>query len=353
MEEVAYILPDYSEDIIDAVCSREWIVHNFNTDSDKEIYNPCNYLYNREFTGTEYTLVLDLNIYQFLVNSTKKTTESKHYQDATAILVFCQLANIEIDPTYPVYEKLNYDSVNLNEALTDLEVFHSINNSKMDELAKYALGYSDSYENYSFHNIDREKMGEDLLRFRRLKGWDSLYLIMLAIIDVKYDSTINADKKLERFLYWLIREFRLSLVSVVYAVVLFGRNPIKRMMKYKPNENYISRRKSVCNMTWDLYIMDQFFKKWTSKDVSYEYMFASDDKAFCKLLRTAIDIQKSGSLSPLSRHLNGNLFERVTNIIEHEIHVIDRAYKNDDWDAEYRGKLISNFECKLFEIPQS
>ncbi len=65
MNETYYILPSYVEGVVWAILEREWLVHNFNTDKKDEIYNPCNYLHNAEFMDTKYTLILDLNIYQF------------------------------------------------------------------------------------------------------------------------------------------------------------------------------------------------------------------------------------------------------------------------------------------------
>ena len=54
------------------------------------------------------------------------------------MLVFCQIAEIDMEPAFPLYERVNYDKNNLSEALPDLELFYNINNAEMDELAKYA-----------------------------------------------------------------------------------------------------------------------------------------------------------------------------------------------------------------------
>ncbi len=236
-------------------------MHNFNTNKKDEICNPSNYLHNAEFMGTKYTLILDLNIYQFLLNSVKKDCPKKNFRDAVALLVFCQITNIDIDPTFAVYEKVNYDHSNLDEALPDLELFNKINNSDMDELAKYALDFTDGFNVNTSVTMDYDHKRENLMRYKRLTDWDSLYLMILSIVDIKHDNSIPADKKLSAFLDWVICDFRKSLVATIYALVLFGKRPIKRMMKYKSSQDRNERRSALWNMTWDLIYYEPVFQK--------------------------------------------------------------------------------------------
>ncbi len=342
-----FLLPKYIEDIAVSMVNRGWVVHSFNTDNNEELYNPSNYLHNSEFEGSKYTLGLDLNIYQFLLNSNKKKTPKNNYRDAVALLVFCQISNIEIDPSYAVYEKVNYEASNLDEALPDLELFKNINNSDTEGLAKYALGYESSYEIATEHKINHAEKREILTKYRRLTEWDSLYLILLSVVDIKFDDAIPENKKLPKFLEWLICKFRMSLVGTIYAMVLFGKKPLKRMMKYDPKLNVDERKNALWNMTWDLYIMNQFFRKWIGKDNAEEFFFASDDKAFCELLRSAIKVQQIGDFSPLIPYLSKSGYETAENFLNLDESSIKRVYKTDEWSPEYREKLIESYEAKL------
>ena len=347
MSKAYYVLPGYVEEIVWAISEREWLVHTFNTDKKDEIYNPSNYLYNAEFTETKYTLVLDLNVYQFLLNSVKKNKPHKNSRDAVALLVFCQITNVDIDPTFAVYEKVNYNNSNLDEALPDLELFHNINNSEMDELAKYALEFKDKIDVNHSIKIDHAQTRANLMKYTRLTEWDSLYLMMLSIVDIKHDISIPENKKLPTFLNWLIREFRRSLVAIVYAIVLFGKNPIKRMMKYKTTQNKNERRNALWNMTWDLYLMTQFFKKWTEKNENEEFLFASDDIAFCKLIRSAIDIQRHNNFDPINSHLTDSVYKEAQKFLETDLNNVERVYQSEAWGVEYRAQLITEYEDKL------
>ncbi len=325
-----------------------WLVHNFNIENENDLYNPANYLYNAEFDKTRYILTLDLNVYQFLINIVKKKIPKENFRDAASLLVFCQVTNIDIDPTYPVYEKINYNRENLSEAVSDLELFHNINNGDMEELAKYALEYSDSVPIDMSHEFDHEEIGANLMKYKKLKEWDSLYLMMLSVVDINTNTSIPRREKLGVFSDWTIYKFRRSLVAFVYAVVLFCEFPIKRMMKFKPNSSPDEKRQSVTNMTWDLYIMSQFFKKWTKKHKNEEFLYASDDNAFCSLLRDAIQVQKEQGLAPIRHYMNESEYESAMKLLNVNDDIPGRAYTSDEWGPEYRAKLISEYESRLY-----
>jgi hypothetical protein len=348
MSQVFYHIPPFIEPIVERLAKRTWLVHNFNIESDNELYNPANYLYNTEFDRTNYVLTLDLNIYQFLLNIVKKKTPKDNFRDAASLLVFCQVTNIDIDPTYPVYEKVNYNRENLSEAVSDLELFHNINNGDMEDLAKYALEISDSVSINMSCDFDRKKTEINLMKYKKLKEWDSLYLMMLSIIDININTSIPRREKLGVFSDWMIYMFRRSLVAFVYAVVLFCGHPIKRMMKFKPTSSPDHKRKSVENMTWDLYIMSQFFKMWTEKNKNDEFLYASDDNAFCSLLRNAIQVQKEQGLAPIKHYMNESEYESAVKLLSANEKDRGRAYTSTEWGPDYRAKLIAEYDNVLY-----
>lgn len=330
------------------VAERDWLIHNFNTSDSKGLCNPINYLYNHELGRVKYTAVVDLNIFQFLVNCTKKSQPHENYRAAAAFLIFCQMAKIEIEPSYAIYERLNYNDENLDEALMELQLFRNLDNGNMDSLAMYALGISDVLEVESDVTRDRDDLGQKLLKYRRLTDWDSLYLTVLAIIQTHVNDAVSKSGKLIAFIDWTIVNFRLSLPGVMYAVRLFGRQPLKRMMKYRVNQDVHQRRSAAFNMTWDLYLMTRFFKYWTDKDASCETIFVSDDNALRAVLRMSIDVQKAGKLDSIGRHLEPQIFKSVCDLLENHKSRKDRIYGTDQWGVEHRAALISELERKLF-----
>ena len=100
-------------------------------------------------------------------------------------------------------------------------------------------------------------------------------------------------------------------------------------------------------MTWDLYIMNQFFRKWVGKEDADEFFFASDDKAFCELLRSAIKVQQVGDFSPLTQYLSKSGYEVAEDFLKLDESSVERVYKTKEWGPEYREKLIKSYEEKL------
>jgi hypothetical protein len=99
MSQAIYHVPSFMEPVVERLSKRMWLVHNFNIENENDLYNPANYLYNAEFDKTRYILTLDLNVYQFLINIVKKKIPKENFRDAASLLVFCQVTNIDIDPT--------------------------------------------------------------------------------------------------------------------------------------------------------------------------------------------------------------------------------------------------------------
>lgn len=346
--ELLIALPNYADDIFAIIAKRDWLIHNFGMGDSLNLYNPANYLYNQKFDGVSYQAVFDLNIFQFLVSCTKKSKPNKDYRAAAALLVFCQMSHIKIEPCYAIYERLNYNAENLDEALTELQLFRSLDNGDMDKLAMYALGATDFIKTNIQTALHRNDLGQKLLQHQKLTEWDSLYLVVLAIIRAHIDKSVPASQKLVFFIDWIIKNFRLSLPGVMYAVRLFGKQPLGKMMKYKVGENGHQKRSAAFNMTWDLYLMSRFFKYWTEKDASCETIFVSDDKALQSVLRLSIDVQRAGGLEPIAQHLDSRVFASVHDLLQNSGSRVDRIYGTNRWSAEYRFTLISELEHKLF-----
>ncbi|ADN75785.1 conserved hypothetical protein [Ferrimonas balearica DSM 9799] len=344
-----YAYPSYYDVIIGNLIDRDWLVHNFNGVEGSEIYNFSNYLYNKEFKGFTYTIYLDLNIYQYIISAFKKANPNSVYRDAIGLIAFCQLSKIELDPTLAVYEKLNYrtDTETLDEVVSDLELFHRINNINNETLISYSLGERNDIIIPESYPIERELVKKDLTKYRRLTEWDSLYLIVLFII---YTSLNKESSKIEKFqtvVEWMIQEFRLSLVCITFAAIFFSDKPLKKMMKYKASSNSDLKRRSAFNMTWDLYNLNRYFRMWTERESKQEGMFASGDKAFNAILRNSINVQKNGNLSCFSEFLPVNVIEYIEKITSKPDSHVKRIYSSDLWTPDYRLKQIEKYELLI------
>jgi len=345
----------YLNDVIEKIVKRNWIVHNFQIANEKDIYNFANYRQNIDDHSVVYTIHLDVNIYQFILNSVKKDSGREEFRDAIGLVAFCQIAGIELDPTFAVYEKINYrkDQAILDEVTTDLELFHRINNTSNEELSQYALGYIESYAPIRGFEVDHEKLHTQLTQYERLTEWNSLYLMILYIVHLTQTTSLNKEDKLQNLVKWMIEEYRLSLVAIVFGVLFFGNKPLRKMVKYKAADPDKKKRSSLFNMTWDLYMLNRYFRMWTDKSPQVESMYASHDKAFNRILQVAIAIQKSESLSPIDEFISSEQIDVISELILNRKSNSERVFDSDAWSQEYRASLIAKYEKLLGVNSQS
>ena len=174
MDEVFYLIPTETQLIIERLLFRDWIVHNFHLRDSQSFYSPYDILYNVDVKDVSYTVYLDTNIYHFLLNSYKKKP-TEITRDAVSLLIFCQLCKIQIDPTYAVYEKINYTNHRAPEAIKDLNLFHKINNSETNSLIAYAIRDAEGYPLGYHPGVEIDVMEKALTKYSRLTEWDSMY----------------------------------------------------------------------------------------------------------------------------------------------------------------------------------
>ncbi|WP_226646046.1 hypothetical protein [Microbulbifer variabilis] len=344
--QALYTYPSHLEEIIGNLMDRDWLVHNFDSVDDLDTYNFASYLYNKQVNGVTYTIYLDLNIYQFIVNAFKKSKPRKEFRDAIGLVVFCQFAEIELDPTYAVYEKINYRSDNelLNEVISDLELFHRINNTNNSSLLEFALGYIDAINPMASYTMNSTVTKKNLTKYSRLREWNSLYLIVLYVIYTSQLQNLSRLDKLKKVVEWMIAEFRLSLVGITFAAIYFSETPMKRMMKYKVTDDPCSKQRSAFNMTWDIYNLNRYFRMWTERDPEQEGMFASGDKVFNAVLRKSIKVQQADCLDSFKDFLPQDIVCYIEKIASQPSEHFERAYESQSWSPSYRSELIRKYE---------
>lgn len=343
MDSIQIILPEYTESIIKMVEEADWIIDLFEQENIEYKFNPAYYNGIKILHGIEFHAFIDLNLLQFLSGAVKKTVASSFSRVAIAHVVFCQLAEILIDPTIAVYEKVNYSDEKLADSINDLELFYQIDSGANDDMASYAMGGSESFRIDTSKKVDKELLREKIMEYQRLRDWQSLYLIMLVIIKINNDPEIAKEDKLKELLNWLIYDYRKSIVSVVYAIYLYSNNPLKRMMKYKKGQSKSEKKDAVHNMVWDLYFMDSFLKKWTDRPGNLEIMLISGDKALGKMLRTLIDLNFKHP-KDLFPNMSVSDIDALCWYLEVDSTGENRKYQSSMWGVDYRDSLIKENE---------
>ena len=344
MEEILYEFPAYTLEIITRLKKADWLIHSFDLDNEDDTYNPAGYLYNKEFKGLEYAIHLDLNIYQYVLSAFKKNKKNELHRNAIALMVFGKFTDVVFDPTLAVYEKLNYLVQCPDEIVDDLLLFRKIDNSDMDSLAEFALGYADNIQLPEVSPIDRDTLKLELTKYKRLKKWDTYYLFVLKVTELYYFDESSNDEKIDKFLRWSFSDFLYSLVAISFVIKLMGNRSLPRLMKYRPDLSVDRRKDALINMTWDLFLLDKFFENWVKKEQNKEFIYASNDKALKEVLEIAISIQIKESANHLGSHLSLPLIKKINEINSMMYETKGRSIVDIIDFSLYRDELITQNE---------
>ncbi|MBM9615290.1 hypothetical protein JWJ90_13480 [Desulfobulbus rhabdoformis] len=341
-------LPAEFEEIVAKIRKQDWILSNFPA-TDEELYNPAQYVYNTELHGYKYIIVLDRNIFRFIISASKKENPNEKHRAAIALIYFCQASNIDFEPNLAVYEKLLPYRCNTRSAINDLIQFYKTDSAPSESLLKYALSESNVIDIFNETQWDTDKLHDDMTKYQFLNEWRSLYLIVLkiALFDHKYKKKVD---KITYFMAWLVKYFRLSLPCIVFATILFSSKRIRNMNKLKKKSSNREKLKQLYNMTWDIFLVNQYFRLLTKEDNDNQFLVATDDKIVKLVLRYALSAQNAGGLSHLKSYLI-NSEHCLIDIIEQAIdNTKDRIYNTEYWTDSYRDELIELAENEVFSL---
>ena len=76
--QFAVWIPAYISAIIERLKRRNWLTHNFPLNVE-DVHDAAGYLCGKTVNKTEYVCLLDANIFQFIVNASKKHRNADHH----------------------------------------------------------------------------------------------------------------------------------------------------------------------------------------------------------------------------------------------------------------------------------
>jgi len=339
--------PPYAHKIMDLLIKHDWLVHALYLDRGDNIYDPGVFHEFKKLHNTQYILYIDSNIYQYIFNAYKKQNKQQLHRVGIALVVFCMLSNITIDPTFAVYEKINYRKRLPDEILDDLTIFRRIYNASVHQLADFALGLTDTIDLPEIAPIDRGIVEQNLTKYERLEHWETFKVLLLKIIELYFFNNAKVEEKPTLFLDWCREYFIYSTVSIAFFHELLSATSVTKLMKFKPEMSEPDKSKAVINMVWDLFFAETFFEKWKIKPNNIEYIFASNDEYVRKTLIQSISIQDYAQGFPTRTRMSKALIQSVDKFRAGMKNDIGRKVnKKMDFKC-HRNKLISELEAKL------
>jgi hypothetical protein len=331
--------------IIEHLQAEDWFITNYEASKD-DMYNPGNFLHNKEIENVHYFIIPDRNFFSYIVSSVKSNKPEERYKTAIAIILFCQTCEIDVEPNLSIYELINHDAAHIEKAAEELEIFNAINNSPQEPLFDYFTGNIDSIPLPSLEKKDRVKFKKEMMEHKWLIEWRSLYLITLKGVSLSLNKKNNMQK-LEELLVWMSKEFRRSHIAIVFFMFLFSSQKRKKMIKYKQSDSKEKRYLELKNMVWDFYYMNTFIRKWQTPEPKTEFIFVSNDKVVREILRVAIAMAKTGNCEPMRELMTDTEYKHMERLHSFLNENTERVYNTDAWTEAYREKLIEDLEIEL------
>ena len=345
MEQLFLELPNDFVEIIDQLIAEDWLFSYFPI-SREEHYNPANYLLAKEISGTQYKIVLDRNIFRFIISSATSNSPTTKNRSAISLVSFCQAAEIQFEPNLAIYERYLPYKNDIDFSLNELRLFHAIDNAPADELIDFAVSRTNKLYINQENSPSYEDVKEKIQRYDWLANWRSLYLIVLKAVLIDF-TLLSSTEKVDALSKWVLRQFRLSLPCMVFCIFLYSSVRMRKMNKVKKNASIDQKLRQLYNMTWDLFFIDKFLHYLLEQSKEYEVIVATDDKATKKVLNAVLHIQRNEDFNALKDFLPQRDHCLISTFLENSNTISNRVYGTNDWNFNHRESLISELENEL------
>lgn len=283
---------DMLNKIIARLQNKDWIIHNFYDIEEHAIYvNLAGFS-----SKTQYTLILDRNIFDYIIKSLKISNEL--HKSAIALILYCRYLNILIEPNLALYEKFQRDKLNLEEVNTEYKKFQYIDNSEQ-ELVNFVFG--NSALNLK-ENMPVASLPDDFDKIDRLRKFTTFELGVLKLCTLHFDSNIKRQDKFRLFIEYSQGEFLINIPLILYSILLFDKKSIGGIMKFNKNDSETEKEQAIYNMTWDIYNINRYYEFATDEGGGKQYLFASADRLLSTILRICIKISH-GQFDCIDEHI--------------------------------------------------
>ncbi|TGK67392.1 hypothetical protein [Leptospira kanakyensis] len=341
--------PKNFEKIISIVANKDYFINSFNT-TPENIYDPGGYIVNTQENKVTYKLIIDNNILSHILSAYKNSKPNINYRNAIALISFCQFSEILIESNIAVYEKIDYDQKRIEEAIADLKLFYRIDDTPYtDSLIAYAIGEQDfiRINDKELRNDSIDHFREWFKEFTALKNWKIFYLSILKITEIEI-SHMKDESKFSTLLNWMYEKFIFTEIPTVFAIILFSSRRIRGMFKYKSTDNYKLKKKQITNMTWDIFMIDHYFRILNKKRTDEEIMIATEDQLVKSILKIVLEHSQTKDYNILLKYLPSSSEKMIKTYENFSKKTGHRLCNSKNFDLEKtRDEYIHELELKL------
>jgi hypothetical protein len=263
-------------------------------------YDCDNYLDLNEFYGTETTVLLDRNVFSYIIslvrteNPTRYEVITEAHRLAAAIMAFLQHCNILIEPNIALYE---YTSTsNPQGSIEELALFRRADNLSPLYYVEIALGRRDNKitkEELSRVSVYRSREHD----FRDKLKWESFnytLVLKLALLELR---NIPQKEKMFHFLRWMHNDFFMGAPATIFASLYLSSRRIGKMIKNIRSADKTRALSGIRNAAWDLTMLTSWMKRVESTHGTNElFLLCTRDQAMKRIAKKLFAIEEGEAI---------------------------------------------------------
>lgn len=233
-------------------------------------------------------LYIDSNIFSYITNCFIYVDNSQFLEKrkrSVELLIFCKENDIIVEPVYAVQEKLKFDysEENIEKAFEYFRQFLTVYSLPNEFLYDCFVKGNKQKLDLPLVEDDYTFFKESVSKYRMLKEWKSMYLLVLKIIIENLSSKSN-EAKFKNIFDFMYYDYQIRTAVVIYCFYFFSdKQIINKMNKYKQSKSFEENKENLKNMTWDLYFMTMAYKNLSEEN--QESFFATEDKCLYGLMQ--------------------------------------------------------------------
>ena len=210
--------------------------------------------YKAEFVkhGTNSSVLIDFNLFKDILSIGRSADATcKRRKIGAAFIIFCQLADIEIEPCMALHESPS-------AAEEELRSFRRIDSADIQDLWRVFSGDLNMLNEERLPNIDPSKILKPFPR--KIRAYSELELHVLKIADLQL-SEGKPIEKLKAYLTWCHYDSAWLVDALIFAILQLTDNCPNPILKHIRSSTFETRANGINNAIRDLLLARHWSKK--------------------------------------------------------------------------------------------
>ncbi len=259
-------------------------------------YRLTDYLNHSINSGIPVYALFDRNLMSRVVQLARgqhvdhSATSSSTDRVASACMAFLITAKVQIEPNISLYELVeSQKNSNAKEELTGFWIADHIHPQAYLEVALCrAPGIHPDLIDKAKSTVESRLEAPAEINFAMpLRHWRRHRCILTKIVHLER-SDLSGEEKLHKLIAWSVNPGYFDAIALSFAILLFGRNTLGKMLKFARSNNLERCFSGIRNAAWDL----TYISHWASEACKSEderiWIFCTNDRVCAELAKASV-----------------------------------------------------------------